>query len=270
MQTPYAIDSTSMAAVAAPPAPPPAGPRPVGPGQEFGRMVVQLERRGQGQEFLAYVFPRLRRPRFRSPLVNERNLALSGDAAWLPLLARVIDRRKPIAFVDSWEPADMVDAVGRAMAAGCPVQWSPGCCAVGIPGVIRRELDLGALAADYQELTARAGRAAGEQIAGELRRFGARAFADCLSFVDVESDGTPSGLARCGLLLGYPIETTAAWIGRILRVDGCWTGKFGVFGEPPDEHTLEVVARFLAGDGGPAEPWLRPYMWPPDPPGQHN
>lgn len=270
MQTPYAIESTTVAALAAPTAPPPAVPCPVGSGGDFGRMVVQLERRSQGQEFLAYVYPRLRRPRFRSPLVNERNLALSGDAAWQPLLTRVIDRLKPIAFVDSWAPADMVDAVGRAIAAGCPVQWSPGCCAVGIPGVIRRELDLGALAADYIELTAPAGPAAGEQIAVELRRIGVRAFADCLSFDDVESDGTPAGLARCGLLLGYPIESTAAWIGRMLRIDGCWTGKFGVFGEPPDERTREVVARFLAGDGRPAEPWLRPYTWPPDPPGQHN
>lgn len=244
----------------------PRPPRPVGSAGEFGRIVVQLERRGEAQEFHAYVYPRLRHPRFRSPLVNVRNLALSGDDAWEALLARVLGRRKPIAFVSSWVRSDMLEAARRAMGAGCAVQWSPdGLCSVGIPGVVHRELGLGAVIADYREITAAAGPEAGERIASELRRIGYRAFADCLSFGDVESDGSPAGYARCGLLLGYPVESTSAFIGRVLRIDGCWTGAFGRFGRPPDDRARGLVERFLAGDGGPAEPWLRPYTWPRDP-----
>jgi hypothetical protein len=145
------------------------------------------------------------------------------------------------------------------MAAGCPVQWADRFCSAGIPGVVGRQLDLDALVADYRELTAEAGPLVGGQIAAELRRIGRRAFADCLSFRDVDSDLTPAGWARCGLLLGYPVETTAAIIGTVLRIGGCWTGHFGRIGRPPGDRTRTLVQRFLAGDGRPAEPWLEPH-----------
>jgi hypothetical protein len=191
--------------------------------------------------------------------VNQRNLQLAGDDGWEALLDRVLRRRKPVAFLDSDDPADMVEAVRRAMLAGCPLQWSGDRCSVGVPGLVRREFDLDALIADYRELTAEAGATAGALIANELRWVGFRAFEDCLSFVDVESDLTPAGFARSGLLLGYPVETTAAMIGRLLRIKGCWTGQFGRFGHPPNDHTRKLVQRFLAGDGRPAEAWLEPY-----------
>jgi hypothetical protein len=234
------------------------GHRSARPGREFGRMVVQMERRGELQEFRAYVFPHIR-PRFRSPLVNQRNWQLAGDDGWEATLDRVIRRRKPIAFVDSDHPPDMTEAVRRAMAAGCPVQWSEGFCSAGIPGRVGRQFDLDALVADYRELTADAGALVGAQIAAELRRVGVREFADCLSFRDVDSDLTPGGWARCGLLLGYPVETTAAIIGTVLRIRGCWTGRFGQFGRPASDRTRQLVQRFLAGDGRPAEPWLEPH-----------
>jgi hypothetical protein len=234
------------------------GPVRRGPRREFGRMVVQMERRGELQEFNAYVYPRIRF-RFRSSLVNQRNLQLGGDDAWEATVDRVLRRRKPVGFVSSDNPADMVEAVGRAIAAGCPVQWSEGFCSAGVPGQVGRQLDLDALIADYRELTSEAGVIVGAQIAAELRRIAPRAFADCLSFTDVESDLTPAGWARCGLLLGYPVESTAAIIGAVLRMEGCWKGSFGRFCHPPGDRTRALVQRFLAGDGRPAEPWLEPY-----------
>jgi hypothetical protein len=258
MQSPIALDSIGRpgpaiaAAVGLP------GQRFSRPRREFGRMAVQMERRGELQEFQAYVYPRIR-PRFRSQLVNQRNLQLAGDDGWEALLDRVLRRRKPVAFVDSRHPPDLKEAVRRAMAAGCPVTWSEGFCSAGIPGRVGRQFDLDALVADYRELTAEAGALVGAQIAAELRRVGARAFADCLSFGDVDSDLTPAGWARCGLLLGYPVETTAAIVGSILGIRGCWTGRFGRFGQPATDHARRLVQRFLAGDGRPAEPWLEPY-----------
>lgn len=56
-------------------------------------MAIQLERHGQPQEFLGYVYPRIRR-RFTTPLMNERNLQLAGDDAWEPLVGRVVSRSR--------------------------------------------------------------------------------------------------------------------------------------------------------------------------------
>lgn len=221
-------------------------------------MAIQIERRGELQEFAAYVYPRIH-VRFRSPLVNQRNLQLAGDDGWEALLDRVLKHRKPVAFLDSTDSTDLVVAVQRAMEARCPVQWSEGFCSVGVPGRVRSQFDLEALIADYRELTAEAGTRVGGEIAAELYRIGYREFAGCLNFEDVETDFTPAGYARCGLLLGYPVETTAAMMGRLLGINGCWTGRFGRFGYPPSDHTRALVRRFLAGDGRPAEAWLEPY-----------
>lgn len=225
---------------------------------EFGRTVVQMERHGELQEFAAYVYPRVEQ-RFASSLVSDRNLQLSGDGGWEPTLRQVLRRRKPVAFLDSGIPGAMDRVARRAIAAGCPVLWDGNLCSVGIVGGVRREFDLDALAADYRDFTRLAGPDVGDQIEDELRRLGRRRFADCLTFIDVETDFTPAAYARCGLLLGYPPETTAAMIGQGLGIEGCWTGTFGAFGVAPDARARRIVARFLDGGTAPAETWLEPY-----------
>lgn len=185
-----------------------------------------------------FTFPTIVAPRFNSPLVNDRNYELSGPCRWEDLIGRVTTRAKPTAFVNTAEirqnehlggrridPYEAVrEAARRALDAECCVRLVSSestferrlSCAVSISGRVADVFDLDALLADYQAYTRRAGAHVAASIADELE-----AIADCdvSEFLDFrrligppEGDSAPGDWARRGLLLGYPVDTTAAII----------------------------------------------------------
>lgn len=201
--------------------------------------------RGRGpEETVEFFFPQID-PVFSSDLVNRRNLEISGGAPWEWLVGRVVDRLKPVCFVDSADADLMRDAAATALAGGCGVQFQPHHFAedswndardhffvsAAVPGVIADLFDLDALLADYHSYLAEAAHDAVEDIEREISRISRRSPCDFLDFGKVEVSWiggrrTPGELARCGLLLGYPVETTAALICGDLGLPGCGSSGY--------------------------------------------
>jgi hypothetical protein len=203
-----------------------------------------------------YRFPAIQ-PRFRSRFHGVRNLELSGGGPWRRLMARVVDRLKPLAFfdararrhpVDGWSgDGDLRAAARFAIANDLCLHHDmctfDGCVMEGDRPVVFRFLstctfgrigelfDLRALLNDYAEYLAVAGEAGNSalhDIERELARIQRMLLSRFLDFNEVDSDGSPGGYARCGLLLGYPPETTAALIlGNVLEAPGYGQGPVG-------------------------------------------
>lgn len=185
--------------------------------------IVRIESDWRPDSFvLSFWHPQLR-SRFSSPLVDAVNLTIAGDSGWKRTAGRVAERLKPIGFVDGElaemeKAAALVEAAGghslirRARAYGETFAF----CTLTVDGVIGESFDLQALALDYHDYLA-TGTGLAEQIERELARLAPLRFSDFFAFGDVEVSSRngvrdPGSLARCGLLLGYPVETTAALI----------------------------------------------------------
>lgn len=201
--------------------------------------------RGRGpEETVEFFFPHIN-PTFSSPLVNARNLEISGGAPWQWLISRVVNSLKPVGFVDGADEAEMKKAAKTALAAACGAQflphhfpedeWNEGrdhfFVSAAVPGVINEMFDLDSLLADYHAYLTEAPREAIEDIEREIGRISRRSPCDFLDFAKVEvswvgSRRRPGELARCGLLLGYPVETTAALICGDLGLRGCGSSGY--------------------------------------------
>ena len=180
-----------------------------------------------------YRHPRIA-PSFSSRMVNRKNYELSRSSDESRLALRVIAGLKPTAFL-AGNRIQMHDAALAAGAAGCnfkeqrynpkrPVYF----CSVTRPGDVRDAFDLDALISDYERYLRHAPKSALLDVKEEIARVGHRPFSAYLNFgkVEVEHDywdvpedpgpGRPGSWARCGLLLGYPVQTTVAYILRDL------------------------------------------------------
>ncbi len=162
--------------------------------------------------------------RFSSPLVDPINLAISGDSHWRRTSERVARRLKAIGSVSGRrkeieQALEVVRASGghgRVIFEGIGDKHYG--AVVTISGTVGSTFDLAALAADYQAYLAAAPALAAE-VVSELERLSPLFFGD-FDFEDVEVEfipgsgnkRRPGSLARCGLLLGYPVATTAALI----------------------------------------------------------
>lgn len=161
--------------------------------------------------------------RFSSQLVDPINLAISGDERWERITRRVARRLKPIGFIGGSrsEVEQAIALVHTSGGHGRIAYQVAGCDAfeaiITINGTVGSVFDLAALIADYQDYLAAGPRLAAD-VANELQRLSPQAFTD-FDFNRVEAEWTstpnqrrPGSLARCGLLLGYPVATTAALI----------------------------------------------------------
>lgn len=176
----------------------------------------------QGEITLRFWHPRIE-ARFHSPLVDPFNLAISGDASWHRVAERVSERLKPIGFVDSRDQNEMEEACRQVKAAGATgrlIHYRTGGTGamLAVSGTIGDSFDLSALAADYADYLA-LDPALADDVAAELERLAPLEFSS-FDFGRVEVEFLPGeglkrragSLARCGLLLGYPIASTAALI----------------------------------------------------------
>jgi hypothetical protein len=157
--------------------------------------------------------------RFSSPLVDPINLAISGDSHWRRITNRVARRLKAIGTVSGTrkELEQAMKVVRRSGGHGDVffhvAEHDQGAAMITIAGTVGATFDLPALAADYEAYLAAAPALAAE-VARELERLSPLSFAE-LDWLGVRVEMPPEtrragSLARCGLLLGYPIATTAA------------------------------------------------------------
>ena len=169
-------------------------------------------------------------PAFGSRLVNRRNYELSRSYHETGQILRLIAGLKPTAFL-SGSLAEMRDAAYAVRAAGglAKVDRFKGkrtayFCSAATAGRVWDTFDLDALATDYRAYLRRAPKSALADIERELNAIAARPFSAFLNFSKVEVErhywndpakldpGRPGSWARCGLLLGYPVQTTVAHI----------------------------------------------------------
>ena len=187
--------------------------------------------------------PRIERPRFQSPMVNIRNKEISESSHRdREVCERVAARLKPMAVQHATRSTmeEMCRTVVRSGgAASVCLGYDPGTdhrlFMVAVDGVIDQTFDLDALRDDYDDYLSDAPGDLRKEIREELDRLAPMRFADLLDWYDVEVEflrprvvsfevwlkeqpvpawpvRCPGSLARCGLLLGYPIETTDALI----------------------------------------------------------
>jgi hypothetical protein len=195
-----------------------------GPGLE--ETVIVMAPDWQAEYPLSFWHPRIK-PRFQSELVNDLNLATSGDSRTLRPAVRVAERLKPITFTGSGDLGEVAAAARLIEESGGQVEVDGGHLAGGIAGTVGQTFDLDALYADYEDYLAASLTVFPDllpAIQDELERLAPLAFADLLEFGLVEVSfrkapvagrpfsRTPASLVRCGLLLGYPIASTAALI----------------------------------------------------------
>lgn len=174
---------------------------------------------------------------FSHPMVNPDNLVLGCNDA--KALGFVLERLKPIGFINDFDVQtvtmwrqDVLDAGGysRFWAYG-----DPRLIGITMGGLIGEMFDLSALMADYTAYLTGAAPPVLEEIQAELDVLSRANLNDYLNFRDVEvryekaskyhsSTNTyirrPSTLVRCGLLLGYPVVTTASLILADLGLPG--------------------------------------------------
>lgn len=170
---------------------------------------------------LRFWHPRIE-ARFRSPLVDPLNLAISGDGGWQRVAERVARRLKPIGFVDSRDEREMEKACRQVEVVGGTgklIHYQSGGTGamLAVAGTVGESFDLDALTADYGDYLA-ADPTLAADVREELARLASLDFSS-FDFGRVEVEFLPGtgvrragSLARCGLLLGYPIASTAALI----------------------------------------------------------
>jgi hypothetical protein len=164
---------------------------------------------------ITFYAPRIR-ARFASPMVNRQNFGFSSVDGWC--MRRVAAGRKPICFTCSYRKTwvDRVEAAGGTVRAE-RVPWGRArLLSATLGGRIGEVFDIPALTADYDAYLADVSRGVRSAIAAELLRI---ASMDLTAFLEFEVTGgqrrMAASLARCGLLLGYPVASTAA----LIRVD---------------------------------------------------
>jgi hypothetical protein len=183
------------------------------------------------EETFRFVYPRIEQ-RFSSPLLNDRNYEISGDSDWKRLADRVAERLKPVAIVDG-SSRQMRKAIAQVEEAGghgrVYAQFNRRSQLAGltIAGVIGETVDLEALLDDYHDYLLHDETVSA--IAVELDRIAPLRFSDFDDFKLVERTSLhghgrtcaePGSFARCGLLFGYPVETTVSLIGRDWQLPG--------------------------------------------------
>jgi len=193
--------------------------------------------RGAGpEEGHTYVFPEIRGS-FSSPLVNERNLEISAGGPWQVIVEQVTAGLKPVGFVDSGED-QMRAAAQQGLSSGCAVHnhrysfndGSNPCwfTSVAQTGRVGERFDIAALIADYNAYFLFHPEVS-EAIEKELDKLSGRDISCFLDFGSVEAniwkdeEKTGPEYARCGLLLGYPVWSTVAIIGKRLKLPGYGT-----------------------------------------------
>jgi|GEM_PF-4156159 len=195
------------------------GSRTFTPGEGLEETVVILASDWDVEKPVSFWHPAIT-PSFSSPMCNAENLAIAGDSGWQRIASRVAAGLKPIGFVDSDDRAAVDQAARLVEKAGGTVRIKR-CEGVyfgnlGQSGTIREAFDLDALLADYVGYLAAAPDLI-PPIALELERLAPLAFTNLLDFglVEVEWQNRrrlPETVVRCGLLLGYPPQTSAALI----------------------------------------------------------
>lgn len=177
--------------------------------------------------------------RYQAPDMNLRNFELSDGRDDAETVGRVIDGRKPCAFVTPRSAEQARQWTMAALQAGCSAQATHSArgwwlVSVAAHGYVHERFDLDTLTADYRLLLAPAGGQIADAVARELDRIAHADLSLFCEFTHVEvsaaahrrdGDGAAE-YARCGLLLGYPHLTSAALILDRLGIPG-----FGV--RPP-------------------------------------
>lgn len=187
-------------------------------GEGLVPLVTKSGRHGSYESITFYAPPITER--FSSPMVNAANFAYSTDDAWT--VRRVAKGRKPLAFTCGYHSAwiRIVEAAGGEVDVITTVYGK--LLAATLGGRVSERFDLDALMDDYSDYLIGAPHAVLKSIEVELNRIGTKNLRDFLKFRDVEvgPKRTPAELARCGLLLGYPIASTAACIRVGLGMSG--------------------------------------------------
>lgn len=162
-------------------------------------------------------YPKIER-KFSHPAVNAENLRANGRISDRAIVARVVGGLKPVGFLDTEDrrvTRPVEEAGGRVYAA------SYGLLSVTMGGRIGELFDLAALAADYRAwLVEEKAATTLRLVLRELRKLAPMDLRDFLDFRDVGCNVTPRGLARSGLVLGYPVESTVALLRRDLGLSG--------------------------------------------------
>lgn len=154
-------------------------------------------------------------PRFAHPMVNARNLYANSRMSEREIAQRVADRLKPIGFAMGRRNAAIVAKVG-----GIANEWADGMFGLTLGGRIGEVFDLDALLADYEAWLADAPRTLG-LVEGELQYLADYDLADFADFCVIEDHKRPIvTLVRCGLLLGYPVDSTVALIRQRVGLSG--------------------------------------------------
>jgi len=201
---------------------------------QFVERTVSLDRGVGPREDRTYRFPKIQSS-FSSPLVAERNLEISDGCPWQWIVERVASGLKPVGFVECGEQ-EMREAALQGIAANCAVlndrrvfdDGSDACwfTAVSQTGRIEECLDIEALSADYQAYFADYPEVSADidQELMEVGRLDISCFLDyhaaVVDFPGIQEKEKDVGaeFARCGLLLGYPVWSTAALIGTYLQL----------------------------------------------------
>lgn len=162
---------------------------------------------------------------FSSPMVSPENLIV-GSRDDAGTIRRVVKGRKPIGFTCSGRRAwaERVQRVGGV----CTIRQATGGRALllsaTLGGVARDLFDLDALIADYTAIYADASADVMRSVEREVSRIAPMDLRDLCEFRKVDAcwygSDMPGSAARCGLLLGYPIESTAAMVRLYLGLPG--------------------------------------------------
>ena len=163
--------------------------------------------------------------RFRSMMHEERNLELGTGEADGEIVERVLSARKPVGFVEADNAHAAVAWALRAIDRDLPCSYTPNrmegvdlwavsLAASSFP--VGELFDVPAAISDYRAWFG----SERELMADIERRLTHLATVPLSSFIDFEaveiwafgSPPSPGEWAHCGLLLGYPLEATAALI----------------------------------------------------------
>jgi hypothetical protein len=204
----------------------------------FEERTVIFDRGSGKQDGVTYRFPHIE-SQFSSALLNTRNLELSAGGPWQNLIHQVTSQQKPVGFVDSSRQKEMQEAAETAIKAGCAALHYRYCFSAGdgspawftsaaCVGRISKMFDIDFLIADYNAYFLSEPKIA-EEIEIELDKIKRFDISTFLEFSKVEANislasskekSVAPEYARCGLLLGYPVWSTASVIGNMLKLPG--------------------------------------------------
>ena len=170
---------------------------------------------------------------FRSTLHDERNLELATGEADGEIVDRVLSARKPVGFAEARDAHTAVAWALRAIDRDLPCSYAPTpmegvklwtVSLAASPSPVGEMVDVPAAISDY-----RAWLGSERELLADIERHLAHlATVPLSSFIDFEaveiwafgSQPSPGEWAHCGLLLGYPLEATAALIAAEQGIPG--------------------------------------------------